>query len=157
MAPNTGPVEISFEKPETAGVQTKHDLVEHVEGETSTSSIASPAVAPLPPVEQLGLVACIKRYRYATLICVLAAVGALSDGYQVQMSGSIIALKGFIRQFGDEREDGTYKIKPQYVDLWGCKHLSPAPHQSQRLTKFEHSTEECRCYGRRSHWLLSLR
>ena len=117
MAPNTGPVEISFEKPETAGVQTKHDLVEHVEGETSTSSIASPAVAPLPPVEQLGLVACIKRYRYATLICVLAAVGALSDGYQVQMSGSIIALKGFIRQFGDEREDGTYKIKPYTFNL----------------------------------------
>lgn len=119
--PNTGPVEISFEKPETAGVQTKSDLVEHVEGKASSSDVSTPTPTSLPPVEQLGLVACTKKYRWATLICVLAAVGALSDGYQVQMSGSIIALKGFIRQFGDPQDDGTYKINPQYVALWGCK------------------------------------
>lgn len=73
------------------------------------------------PVQQLGLFQALKTYKMATIVCVLAAVGALSDGYQVQMSGSIVALPGFIRTFGDEQDDGTYKINPQYLALWGCK------------------------------------
>jgi hypothetical protein len=58
-------------------------------------------------------------YRHASIICILAAVGALSDGYQVQMSGSIIALDGFIRTFGDIQQNGTYVVNPQYISLWG--------------------------------------
>ena len=73
------------------------------------------------PVQQLGLVQALKTYRMATIVCTLAAVGALSDGYQVQMSGSIVALPGFIRTFGDKQDDGAYKINPQYLALWGCK------------------------------------
>lgn len=71
--------------------------------------------------EKLGLVKCLKKYRYATLICILASIGSLSDGYQVQMSGSIIALRGFQRQFGALQGDGSYVLDPQHVSLWGCK------------------------------------
>ena len=69
----------------------------------------------------ITLVQCLKKYKYASFICVLASIGALSDGYQVQMSGSIIALPGFIRQFGDLQENGQYVINPQYISLWGCE------------------------------------
>jgi MFS family permease len=55
------------------------------------------------------------------LLCVAAALGVLSDGYQIQMSGSIVALKGFIETFGDPNEDGKYVINPQYLALWGCE------------------------------------
>lgn len=81
----------------------------------------SQAPADYRPVQQLGLLQALKTYKMATIVCILAAVGALSDGYQVQMSGSIVALPGFIRTFGDEQDDGTYKINPQYLALWGCK------------------------------------
>lgn len=77
----------------------------------------------LPPVEHLTFVQCIRKYKFASLMCVLAAVGALSDGYQVQMSGSIVALDGFINTFGDLQDDGTYVVDPQYLALWGCKSL----------------------------------
>ncbi|KAL4882336.1 hypothetical protein BJY04DRAFT_217254 [Aspergillus karnatakaensis] len=73
----------------------------------------------MAPTKQLSLLESIRTYKYATIICILAAVGALSDGYQVQMSGSIVAEPGFIRQFGDLQSDGTYKIDPQYISLWG--------------------------------------
>lgn len=77
-----------------------------------------------PSIEQLSIWKGIKMYRHASIVCILAAVGALSDGYQAQMSGSIVALPGFIRQFGDLQPDGDYKINPQYLALWGCKSLS---------------------------------
>lgn len=76
------------------------------------------------PKKRMGIVECIRTYKYASFICVLAALGALSDGYQVQMSGSIVALPGFIRQFGDLQSNGKYKINPQYLALWGCKLLA---------------------------------
>ncbi|KAL2843830.1 hypothetical protein BJX68DRAFT_269999 [Aspergillus pseudodeflectus] len=46
-----------------------------------------------------------------------AAVGTLSDGYLVQMSGSIVALPGSVRTFGDLQPDGSYNIDPQYISL----------------------------------------
>ena len=73
--------------------------------------------------ESLTLWQCLKKYKYASLVCVLASIGSLSDGYQVQMSGSIIALPGFIRQFGALQKSGKYVIDPQYISLWGCKCL----------------------------------
>lgn len=97
-------------KSEMAG-QTKD--TEAVESETTREDF--------PPIKHLGLVQSLRTYKVASLMCVLAAVGALSDGYQIQMSGSIVALKGFIRTFGDLQDDGEYKINPQYLALWGCK------------------------------------
>lgn len=88
---------------------------------------AEVALEALPPVKPMGVVECLRTYKYASLVCVLAAVGALSDGYQVQMSGSIVALPGFIRTFGDRQPDGEYVINPQYLALWGCKSASPTP------------------------------
>lgn len=73
----------------------------------------------LPPVEKTGLFRTLKVYRFASLLCVLAAVGAMSDGFQVQMSGSIVALPGFINQFGDLQPNGKRVINPQYLALWG--------------------------------------
>jgi hypothetical protein len=75
----------------------------------------------LPPVEKTGLFRTLKVYRFASLLCVLAAVGAMSDGFQVQMSGSIVALPGFINQFGDLQPNGKRVINPQYLALWGGK------------------------------------
>ncbi|RSH81397.1 hypothetical protein EHS25_006929 [Saitozyma podzolica] len=74
----------------------------------------------LPPVEKTGLFRTLKVYRFASLLCVLAAVGAMSDGFQVQMSGSIVALPGFINQFGDLQPNGKRVINPQYLALWGA-------------------------------------
>lgn len=76
------------------------------------------------PSSQVGLLESLRTYKFASIICILAAVGALSDGYQVQMSGSIVALPGFIRTFGDLQPDGEYKIDPQHISLWGCKSCS---------------------------------
>ena len=100
------------------------DIAVHVEGTSSAESRdgkdQEPAVVP-DSMKPMGLVKALKTYKHASLICVLAAVGALSDGYQVQMSGSIVALPGFIRTFGDLQADGEYAINPQYLALWGCK------------------------------------
>ncbi|KAF6818682.1 MFS alpha-glucoside [Colletotrichum plurivorum] len=70
-------------------------------------------------VKQLGLLQTLRKYKHASVICMLAAVGALSDGYQVQMSGSIVALPGFKETFGEPQTDGSYVIDPQYLALWG--------------------------------------
>lgn len=72
-------------------------------------------------MKPMGLVQALKTYKYASFICVLAAVGALSDGYQVQMSGSIVALPGFKETFGELQPDGEYVINEQYLALWGCE------------------------------------
>ncbi|KAF2108079.1 general substrate transporter [Lophiotrema nucula] len=69
--------------------------------------------------ESLTLVQCLRKYKWASLFCLLASIGSLSDGYQVQMSGSIVALPGFIRQFGAIHANGKYVIDPQYISLWG--------------------------------------
>ncbi|KAK7427978.1 hypothetical protein QQZ08_005409 [Neonectria magnoliae] len=75
----------------------------------------------LPLVKYLAMAQSVRTYRVTSVLCMLAAVGALSDGYQVQMSGSIVALPRFIRTFGDLQSSGKYKNNPQYLSLWGCK------------------------------------
>lgn len=68
---------------------------------------------------KLSLLQTIRIYPRATVLCAFAAFGAISDGYQYAMPGSIVALKGFIRQFGSPDATGTYKLNPQHVALWG--------------------------------------
>lgn len=81
-----------------------------------------PSAAHVPDsMKPMSLVKSLRVYKHASLICVPAAAGALSDGYQVQMSASIVALPGFIRTFGDLQRDGEYAINPQYLALGGCK------------------------------------
>lgn len=98
---------------------------EHVEASEARQSSSS-STSPLGPEKQLGFLECVRTYRYASILCVCAAVGALSDGYQVQMSGSIVALPGFVRTFGvPDAETGEYAIDAQHLALWGCK-LKPS-------------------------------
>lgn len=87
-----------------------------LDGDESVGTVQLTEPAPMT------LIQCLKKYKYASFICVLAAIGSLSDGYQVQMSGSIIALPGFIRQFGELQPDGEYVLDPTHVSLWGCKY-----------------------------------
>ena len=101
---------------------SKDKMVEHIETEISSRNEGGPTA--LPPVKQLTFMECLKIYRYASLFCFLAAVGALSDGYQVQMSGSIVALQGFINTFGKPNASGEYVIDPQHLALWGGKYMS---------------------------------
>ncbi|KAF4967390.1 hypothetical protein FSARC_5048 [Fusarium sarcochroum] len=71
------------------------------------------------PASSMSILQSLRTYKHASIICILAAVGSLSDGYQVQMSGSIIALPGFVRTFGVLQSSGKYVINPQYISLWG--------------------------------------
>jgi hypothetical protein len=66
----------------------------------------------------------IKTYPKASGLSALAAFGAVSDGYQFNLPGNIIALPGFIRQFGYETSNGVWKIDPQHISLWSgeCRH-----------------------------------
>ncbi|CAO2658285.1 Nn.00g060080.m01.CDS01 [Neocucurbitaria sp. VM-36] len=99
--------------------EVTHQEMKHTEAvaesEGGDSNITQQAV----DKESLTLWQCLKKYKYASFICVLASIGSLSDGYQVQMSGSIIALPGFIAQFGALQKSGKYVIDPQYISLWG--------------------------------------
>lgn len=104
----------------------KHDMSERLKEGPGTVGVVPDEVGPLE--QRLSFVQCIKTYKYASLLCVLAAVGALSDGYQVQMSGSIIALPGFIDQFGQRQDNGKLVLDPQHVALWGCKSLHHLAH-----------------------------
>lgn len=108
----------------TSPTQDKGDAV-HVEGPISkgTNDDMKDASAPdsEPVSKPINLFQSLKTYRHASLLCMLAAVGSLSDGYQVQMSGSVIALDGFIQQFGKMGTDGELSLDSQHVALWGGK------------------------------------
>jgi MFS family permease len=70
----------------------------------------------------LSLIQTIRAYPKASFICFIAALSAVSDGYQIQMSGSIIALPGFINQFGFPiGVNGAMKLNPNHVSLFGSK------------------------------------
>ena len=100
-----------------------HEVIEAEADATSKPAVSTEITHNLSKEAPMTLFQCLKKYKYASFVCLLASIGALSDGYQVQMSGSIIALPGFIQQFGDLQEDGTRVINPQYISLWGCEYL----------------------------------
>ena len=75
--------------------------------------------------DDLTLIQTIRTYPKATLLCAFAAFGAISDGYQYALPGSIVALPGFIQQFGSQNAAGTYALNPQYVALWGGEQSVP--------------------------------
>lgn len=142
---------IDREKDAAVHVETGDPSGEHDDGKDS------PAIHVPESMQPMGLVKSLRVYKHASLICVLAAIGALSDGYQVQMSGSIVALPGFIRTFGDLQPDGEYAINPQYLALWGCESPSVTIVLLSALTDLDNSSEECVCHGRCQRWLLSRR
>ncbi|WOO86296.1 Hexose transporter 2 [Vanrija pseudolonga] len=66
--------------------------------------------------DMLGTWDAVKKFRRVTLICAIAGFAAATDGYQHQMVASIVANKGFIRQFAAA---GQAKINPSWVSSFG--------------------------------------
>jgi len=128
------------------GATSEHDTKDKIEVTNETLPAS---------MKPLGLIKALRTYKVASIICVLAAVGVLSDGYQIQMSGSIVALPGFIQTFGELQSDGEYAIDPQYLALWGCKCAILDDRKNAELTLC--SIEECRRHGRRECRILSRR
>ncbi|KAL8292368.1 hypothetical protein RQP46_001834 [Phenoliferia psychrophenolica] len=59
-------------------------------------------------------------FKKTSLFCAIAAFSAMCDGYQVNLNGSIIVNKGFIRQFGTiTSATGVISLDPTYVSVWG--------------------------------------
>jgi hypothetical protein len=72
----------------------------------------------------LGLIATVRAYPKVTFLCFIAALSAISDGYQINLSGSIIALPGFIDQFGfPTGANGAMVLNPNHVSLFGSESL----------------------------------
>lgn len=105
----------------TGAVHVDNPELDQMSDSAKDDGATEAARVTVAPAEHLGLVKTIKTYKRASFFCVCAAVGALSDGYQVQMSGSIVALPGFVRTFGELQPSGEYVIDPQYLALWGGK------------------------------------
>ncbi|RSH85773.1 hypothetical protein EHS25_003914 [Saitozyma podzolica] len=68
----------------------------------------------------LGLIATVRAYPKVTFLCFISALSAISDGYQINLSGSIIAVPGFIDQFGfPTGANGAMVLNPNHVSLFG--------------------------------------
>jgi hypothetical protein len=73
----------------------------------------------------LSLWQTIKTYPRASFFSALAAFGAVSDGYQYNLPGNIIALPGFVRQFGyDSGPPRGWMINPQHISLWSGEYAA---------------------------------
>lgn len=57
----------------------------------------------------------LKTFKRVVLIAGIAGFTAATDGYQNQMNNSIVANKGFIRQFSG----GGTKLNPKHVSAFG--------------------------------------
>lgn len=99
-------------KPDTHQIEvTNHDQdIKRADGDVA---------AIISDQENLDLWQTLKTYPKASLFCACAAVGAISDGYQFNMPGNIIANTGFIRQFGAPNASGKYALNSTHVSLWG--------------------------------------
>ena len=121
---NVGPDD---DKPHVAHVQVQVPGVD--DGGVVVKSTLEDLVYTRPA---LSLLQTIKAYPKASFLCFIAAVSAISDGYQIQMSGSIIALPGFVNQFGFPiGVNGAMKLDPSHVSLFGSKFTRQASLQSQ--------------------------
>lgn len=82
------------------------------------SKIPSDGVPLVSQDKYLSLWQTIKTYPRASTLSALAAFGAVSDGYQYNLPGNIIALPGFVQAFGTQNDAGKWAIDPQHVSLW---------------------------------------
>ncbi|KAH8090267.1 hypothetical protein HD553DRAFT_337956 [Filobasidium floriforme] len=70
--------------------------------------------------EDLGAIATLKRFKYASFMCILVTFSAAADGYQIGMNGNIIANTGFIRQFATETDaEGNPILAAGVLATWG--------------------------------------
>ncbi|OJJ44483.1 hypothetical protein ASPZODRAFT_18673 [Penicilliopsis zonata CBS 506.65] len=66
--------------------------------------------------DDLGVWQSVKRYKWVSVLAMVAAFSASLDGYQINLNGGIVANKGFIRQMA---APGTTIINSNYVSAWG--------------------------------------
>lgn len=68
----------------------------------------------------LGLFQAVKVYPRATMYSALGAMTAVSDGFQYNLPGNILALPGFINQFGVwDAATGRRAVPAQHISIWG--------------------------------------
>ncbi|KAH7109312.1 putative MFS alpha-glucoside transporter [Dendryphion nanum] len=61
----------------------------------------------------------VKQFKMATAICFAAAFSAATDGYQIGINASIIANKGFVKQFGTEKNaNGSPALASPILSGW---------------------------------------
>jgi hypothetical protein len=99
----------------------KHAIPTHVED--SKEAEKEQELIYIPPTERLGLWQAFNRYKYASVLCFMAGLSGWCDGYEQGMSGSIIALSGFIRQFGYPNSAGVWALNTNDVSLFTCMFL----------------------------------
>ncbi|WWD19437.1 hypothetical protein CI109_103897 [Kwoniella shandongensis] len=71
------------------------------------------------PFDDMDFFKTFKVFWRAELIAFIAAFSAAADGYQIQMTGSIVANKGFINQFGTAHSKGKLILAAQSLSIWG--------------------------------------
>jgi hypothetical protein len=108
----------------------------------------------ITPTTQLGFWAAITTYKYAALLCFMAGLSGWCDGYEQSMSGSIIALTGFIHQFGAPNSAGKWALKTNDVSLFTCECREVIAYSNMTIND---SHEECRCSGWRFYHELPRR
>ena len=70
--------------------------------------------------DELGVIATIKLFKKAVLIGALAAFATSFEGYQISITGTIIANKGFIAQFGTAHSSaGKLILDANVLAVWG--------------------------------------
>ncbi|KAF4969545.1 hypothetical protein FSARC_3228 [Fusarium sarcochroum] len=71
--------------------------------------------------ETLGWWHTVAKFKFVSLVCFLAAFSAATDGFQVAMSASIIANKGFVAEFGTKvNADGEQYLDSPIISGWGA-------------------------------------
>lgn len=67
-------------------------------------------------LDELPVWQAVRAYKKMCTLCFIAAASAALDGYQINLSGGIVANKGFILQMSG---NGANVIPGQYVSAWG--------------------------------------
>lgn len=63
----------------------------------------------------------IKYFWWPVLLCMVATLACMNDGFQNQLPGSLISNQGFINQFGTEfAADGSKALAASWVSIWGA-------------------------------------
>ncbi|CAH0024995.1 unnamed protein product [Clonostachys rhizophaga] len=95
----------------------------HIEDELKPTEVVIDAATKGQAVsgyEHLTLWETVKTFKIATLICFAAAFSAGNDGYQIGINASIVANKGFVRQFATKLDaKGQPYLESPILSGWG--------------------------------------
>ncbi|OWT36126.1 sugar transporter [Cryptococcus neoformans Bt1] len=93
--------------------------IEHVE-DAKVDNDFDPDLVIKSPFEDLSFFVTLKTFKKATFLALLAAFSAAADGYQIAMTGSIIANKGFIKTYGTAYNSaGELILDANVLAAWG--------------------------------------